>query len=77
MSTRKLKLDARGFRCPKPLMMMQHAIRERPQGAVLEVLSDDPVFESNVRAWCKQLGHTILSLEKEGEVWSLKLRKGS
>ena len=37
-----VQLDARGLRCPEPLMLVRNKIRELPDGNVLQVLATDP-----------------------------------
>ena len=43
-----VQLDARGLRCPEPLMLVRNKIRELPDGNVLHVLATDPTTERDL-----------------------------
>lgn len=36
-------VDARGLRCPLPVILMEAALRRAPAGAAVSVIADDPV----------------------------------
>jgi TusA-related sulfurtransferase len=60
-------IDARGLKCPRPIIELAKARRLHPPGRILEIRADDMAFESDVRAWCETTGNLLLSLAKEGE----------
>lgn len=55
------ELDARGQRCPLPVIALARAIREVPIGTELMVLADDPAAEHDIPAWCRMRGHLLVS----------------
>ena len=54
------QLDARGLRCPEPLMLVRNKIRELPDGNVLQVLATDPTTERDL------MKHDYLKIDREG-----------
>lgn len=57
------EVDARGLRCPEPVMMLHARIRRMAPGEVVHVLADDPASERDVPAFCEHLGHALLASE--------------
>ena len=54
-------LDARGRRCPFPVIELGRTAREAPDGLVIVVLATDPAAEPDVAAWCRMRGHDLLA----------------
>ncbi len=50
-------LDARGRRCPLPILDLARHIGEVGVGATITVEADDPAAEPDIRAWCRMRGH--------------------
>lgn len=57
-------LDARGLRCPLPVLRARKAMRGVPPGGLLRVLATDPGAPADFAAFCEVTGH---SLERSGE----------
>lgn len=49
-------VDARGKRCPGPIIALAQASRELAPGTTVVLLSDDPGAETDVPAWCRLKG---------------------
>ncbi|MDX6287906.1 MAG: cysteine desulfurase [Frankiales bacterium] len=49
----QVTLDARGRRCPIPIIELARHITDVPIGAVIAVLSDDPAARLDVPEWCR------------------------
>ena len=60
-------IDALGTYCPVPIALAARAARSLHQGAVIELLADDPLIEVDLPAWCHDAGHDLLQLEREGD----------
>jgi len=58
-------LDARGLKCPLPVIRLARLARDLPAGTTLHVLADDPAAESDIPAWTRMRGHTV-TLERRG-----------
>ncbi|MEW6223260.1 MAG: sulfurtransferase TusA family protein [Chloroflexota bacterium] len=60
-------IDARGAACPGPLLEAKKGMAAVPVGAVIEIMSTDPVTKTDIGAWAGKVGHEFLgSLEAEG-----------
>jgi TusA-related sulfurtransferase len=55
-----LVLDARGLRCPMPVLEIARRATSLPAGTLVALLSDDPAAASDVPAWCAMRGHQYL-----------------
>jgi cysteine desulfurase len=53
-------VDARGRRCPIPIIELARQITAVPVGAVIAVLSDDPAARLDVPEWCRMRGQEYL-----------------
>ena len=58
-------LDVLGLLCPEPIIRTAKRVRTMKPGEVLEVLSDDPVSDLDMRAWCHSFGHEYLGCEDQ------------
>ncbi len=68
-------IDARGMRCPEPIIAAKRRIGAVPPGAVMEVLASDRATLVDLPVWCRRLGHEFLgSVAREG-YWSLRIRR--
>ena len=66
-------VDARGFLCPMPVVMVQKAVKaENP--AALEVLVDDPCAVENVTRFANSQGYQV-TVTEDGADFKLSLRK--
>ena len=69
------KVDARGLSCPLPLLKAKQALNSVGQGAVVEVMSDDPSSERDFNVFSKQSGHALLLVENLNNVFTFRIRK--
>lgn len=58
-----LRLDARGMRCPWPVIRLARAIREAGPGARIHLLADDPAAPREVAALAAEHGWEIINDE--------------
>ena len=56
-------VDARGFSCPKPVLMSKKTIGKLEIGEVLEVLTTDPGSKRDIPAWAQVTGQELISAE--------------
>ncbi|MEL6750872.1 MAG: sulfurtransferase TusA family protein [Pseudomonadota bacterium] len=52
--------DLRGYRCPLPVLKLRARMKKLPVGAVVEVLTDDPLAALDIPALCQEVGHGLL-----------------
>lgn len=50
-------LDARGWRCPMPVIRMEAALRRLTSGKRLKIIADDPVAAVDIPHFCRLGGH--------------------
>jgi len=59
-------VDARGLKCPLPVIQLARLARGRPSGTVLLAWADDPAAEADIPAWARMRGHAV-TLERQRE----------
>lgn len=62
----KIELNFKGMACPMPIMKTAMAIKKAASGDTLEAVCDDPAFEADIRAWSKETGNILQSVNKSG-----------
>ncbi len=63
------QVDARGQKCPMPLLMAKRGLRDMNTGEVLEVLATDPGSERDFQSLQKLAGHTVVTATLEDGVF--------
>ena len=69
------KLDCVGLFCPMPILKTRDALKGMVAGQTLEMLSDDPASEADMKSWTARTGHELLEIEKNGAVFRFIVRK--
>jgi tRNA 2-thiouridine synthesizing protein A len=64
-----ITVDARGTRCPHPVIALARAATQAGPGAELELLADDPVSLTDVPAWCRMRGAHLWDTVEEDGYW--------
>jgi len=62
-----LSIDARGYMCPYPIMLLSLNIKNVNVGDVVEVRATDPAFERDVISWAEETGQEVLELRRVGD----------
>jgi tRNA 2-thiouridine synthesizing protein A len=70
------ELDARGLRCPMPLLKLKQALHGMAPAAVIEVRTTDPGSVRDFQAFLRQAGHVLLERREEGGEFFFRIRKG-
>lgn len=68
-------LDCLGLFCPVPILKIREAMKHLAAGQILEMISDDPASDADVRSWSARTGHELLEIEKNGAVHHFLIRK--
>jgi tRNA 2-thiouridine synthesizing protein A len=71
------ELDARGLRCPEPVMLLHKAFSGLTDGQTLRVVATDPTTERDIPQFCRFLGHELLRQEIIEDEYVYVLRKGA
>jgi TusA-related sulfurtransferase len=69
------KIDCLGLFCPMPILKVREAMIPLTPGQVLEMLSDDPASEADMKSWATRAGHELLATERHGTVYRFLVRK--
>ena len=68
-------VDARGQKCPMPVLMTAKAAKEMEAGQVLLIEATDGGARSDIPAWATQTGNELLESSEEGDVLRFYIRK--
>jgi len=68
-------IDCLGLFCPMPIVKTREALRHMAAGQVLEVASDDPGSEADMKSWSARTGNELLEMERDGAVFRFFVRK--
>ena len=60
-------IDARGLKCPEPIMIFRNALRKLEDQAIVKLLATDPTTLRDVPTMCRFLGHKIEFSETVGD----------
>jgi tRNA 2-thiouridine synthesizing protein A len=71
------ELDARGLRCPLPVLKARKRLKSLEAGATLKVWADDPAAVIDVPHFCTEQGHTLESQNEENGALVFVIRKGA
>lgn len=69
------KIDCLGLFCPMPILKTREAMKALLTGQVLEMTSDDPASDADMRSWSAKTGHELLEVERDGAVYRFLIRK--
>ena len=70
-------IDATGLRCPLPVLRARKVLKGMSDGALLEVLATDTAAPADFEAFCRETGHTFVTIEQEDDVYRIHLRKAA
>jgi len=71
----KKVIDARGSFCPGPLMELIAGIKLIEVGDEVEILSSDKGSSHDIPEWVNKVGHEIVSIVEEADVWHVVVKK--
>jgi len=60
-------IDAKGLRCPQPVLKIAAVVPEMQPGDILVVEADCNTFEDDVRKWCERMKKTLLAVNTSGD----------
>jgi tRNA 2-thiouridine synthesizing protein A len=71
------ELDARGMRCPLPLLKAKQALRDMPAGQVLRVLATDAGSVRDFQVYAQLSGQELLAFAELEAVYCYLLKKSA
>ena len=69
------KIDCLGLFCPMPILKTREAMKGLKSGQILEMISDDPASEPDMRSWSAKTGNELLEIDRNGAVYRFLIRK--
>lgn len=75
MPVADLKLDCVGLFCPMPVLKTREAMRQLKPGQVLEMTSDDPASEADMKSWTSRTGNELVEIDRNGATFRFVIRK--
>lgn len=69
-------LDARGLKCPLPVLKARKRLAAMRAGEILTVLADDPVAPLDLEHLAQQDGHALLEMRQAENHTIARLQKG-
>tara|TARA_R110000772_G_scaffold59250_2_gene134160 strand:- start:277 stop:504 length:228 start_codon:yes stop_codon:yes gene_type:complete len=70
------ELDARRMLCPMPVIKTQNKVKELAVGDILNVICTDPGALSDIPAWARINGHTILGHQENDDEIIISVQVG-
>ena len=58
-----------------PIVKIRDGIKGLAVGEVIEMLSDDPASEADMKSWTRRTGHELLEISKNDAVYRFLVRK--
>ncbi|MHA1109669.1 MAG: sulfurtransferase TusA family protein [Promethearchaeota archaeon] len=68
-------IDCIGLYCPMPLLNTRSAINEIEIGQILEVFSDDPASDSDIKALINRTGQELVKFEDTDGEYRFLIKK--
>ena len=72
-----LVLDAKGLKCPGPIIKTADTLRSMFTGQKLQIEATEDAFASDIAVWCERTGNKLLKLEVQPESIMALVEKGS
>jgi tRNA 2-thiouridine synthesizing protein A len=67
-------LNAKGLRCPQPVIQMTAMVPTVLKGDVLQVTADCDTFEDDVQKWCMRWNVTPLAVIRNGDAVTAQIQ---
>jgi tRNA 2-thiouridine synthesizing protein A len=69
------ELDARGLKCPLPILRTKKSLSDMSSGQVLRIVATDPGSVRDFQAFSRQTGHDLVSHSETGPEFVFFLKK--
>lgn len=66
LATEDAIIDARGLKCPLPVLKLEKRLASASPGALLIVLTTDPMAKIDIPLYCRQHNHTLIQEDLGG-----------
>lgn len=65
--------DARGMKCPLPVLKARKLIKDLPSGDVLEIHATDPGAPADFKHFCETTGHRLLESKEADGLYVIRI----
>ncbi|MEJ2456327.1 MAG: sulfurtransferase TusA family protein [Candidatus Thiodiazotropha sp.] len=69
-------VDCRRLLCPMPVIRVQTAVEELPEGTEVEAVCTDPGALTDIPAWSRINGHRVVETRSDGEEYVVVVEVG-
>ncbi len=76
METDQHVIDARGLKCPLPVLRAEKWLHDAAPGATVIVLATDAMAKIDIPLFCRQNGHTCTLDEASDGILTFRIVKG-
>jgi tRNA 2-thiouridine synthesizing protein A len=73
LATDRLTIDARGLKCPLPVLKLEKAVANAQAGDDIVILATDGMAKIDIPLFCRQNGHDC-EVQTDGETIQLTVR---
>lgn len=70
-------LDAKGLKCPLPVLRARKAMKDVPPGGLLQVLATDPGAPTDFVHFCETTGNELVENRQDGDVYILTIKRAA
>ena len=68
-------IDAKGLKCPQPLLLAKHGIKQIPENQILLLEATDPGTDLDLEVWCERFGHLIIDTKTHNKTFQFWIKK--
>ena len=68
-------IDAKGLKCPQPLLLVKHSIKQIENDQVLLLEATDPHTDLDLEVWCERFGHSIINALQQNNTYKFWIKK--
>ena len=72
----KITLDCRRLLCPMPVIRVQTAVEELPEGSLVEAVCTDPGALTDIPAWSRINGHRVVETRSQTDEYVVVVEVG-
>lgn len=70
-------IDARGQKCPLPVLKLEKRLAQVGPGTIITVMANDPIAKIDIPLHCRQNGHSCAQSESEGAMRFVVTKSGA
>ena len=73
----KKSFDFMGLKCPLPVLKTKRALKEVKDGEIIEVLTDDPAANLDLKHFCEVSGNILINITTEKNIIKCLIQKNT